>query len=883
MRTAHTLSLLTLLLVSTFLTACGGVSVGGNTLPTGSGGTSSPPTGSPYWHAPSVGSINSLGYLKVTQIASGNVEILTPMITSAQGALKCTAASWNGDSTQLKLQYLTDSTTVNLTIGIEATSFGFSATISADQPTITNVDFGSWESALNTTPIPVPYYTSQVWYSKTLGQYLNAWWDWHSTNASSLTGSIAQYRTKTDGTLNVLQETLQVEVSKNIDDVLPFPGNTPSPYMATMAGRLVLDIWDSGFEEIQQNLAQLNDYGITNCAAVIHNWQHAGYDNALPEHYSANPTLGGDDGMQGVISQGKQNGCLMALHENYIDYYPNYPGYTTSAVALKNDGSNMSCWYNPSTGIQSVCTKPQMMVANAMTQSPEIHLNYGSNADYLDVHSAAPISSHGDFDSSSPNAAKLTNWTKNNQALWAYERQTHQGPVLGEGLDHWYYSGLLDGVEAQLGAGMTGQNLDVSLPLFVDFDLLRIHPLQVNHGMGYYGRWTATKTNAMSTAQQDAYRTQEIAFGHAPFLSNGKWSSIPDALIESNLVSPVATAYGTASATSIQYAMNGSWVNSAQAAPTSTFSQVQVQYNNGLTIVANSASHAITWNNLSIPQYGWAALSPNLIAYTATCGTSVCDFAKTQTSLFANARNQTDLQAGTGYASPSLASLRSTSPSQVVANFNWTALQNLSPKTAYKVFVHFVDDNQVTPNNAGIVFQGDHWPTTSTTQWTMGQQVLDGPQPIGIPGSVPDGTYSIRIGLFDPASGYRLQLAGNNDGTERYIVGYVTISGKGPSVIFAPPSPPTADPRLNADGHLVDFGSVRTDGMVSLNQQDGMWVLRIFPRYRNVTVQLNSSDYPMPSIVESSGGSASSIEPTNAGGYWTIPTNGSKFYSWPVS
>ena len=65
---------------------------------------------------------------------------------------------------------------------------------------------------------------------------------------------------------------------------------------------------------------------------------------------------------------------------------------------------------------------------------------------------------------------------------------THDGPVFGEGNNHWYWSGCLDGVEAQFGSGWPG-NGGFSAPLSVDFDLLKIHPLQFNHGMGYYERW----------------------------------------------------------------------------------------------------------------------------------------------------------------------------------------------------------------------------------------------------------------------------------------------------------------------------------------------------------------------------------------------------------
>jgi hypothetical protein len=462
---------------------------------------------SAYWVAPSTGTLNSLGTVTIPSNSSGTVKLLNPTITGMGGPLVCMGTSWNSAGTTLTITYALGAATVHVAVQVSATDTGVNAQLDADQPVITSVTMGSWDDSLNTKAIAVPYYTGSVWYTQSLSKYVNAWWNWQTTRATNLDGTGAQYLAKTDGTLNILHEQMVVISSSNVDDVLPSPGNVASPYLSTMSGRTVLDIWDSGFTKIEQGLADLGDYGIKNCVGIIHNWQHSGYDNALPEHYSANPDLGGSSELQAAIAQGTANGCLMAVHENYVDYYPNYPLFTEAAVALNSDASQMQSWLNSSTGIQSFSTKPSWMVADAETQSPLIHQVYGTTAGYLDVHSAAPISSHGDMDASSPGAGTLAAWMQGNEGLWGYERRTHNGPVLGEGLDHWYYSGLLDGVEAQLGAGSVPANSDETLPLFVDFDLLRIHPLQANHGMGYYSRWTQSQASSMTTAQMDAYTT----------------------------------------------------------------------------------------------------------------------------------------------------------------------------------------------------------------------------------------------------------------------------------------------------------------------------------------------------------------------------------------
>lgn len=837
---------------------------------------------SPYWQPPAVGSVNSLGLVTIPLAGDGKVALLAPSITPRNGALVCRATAWNSAGTSLAITYAQGLGAVHVTIQLQPTAVGMSAEITADQPIISAVDMGPWNPQLNASAIPVPYYSGAVWYARGISRFVNVWWDWRATSASALNWGVVQYQAKTNGTLNRLHEVMQVAVSPDVDAVFPSPANPPSPFISTLAGRTVLDIWDAGFSGIQQGLADLGDYGLTNCVAIVHGWQYAGFDNALPQHFPANAGLGGTPGIKAVIAQAKADGCLAALHENYIDYYPNYPNFNPASVALNSNGSRMKAFLNPSTGIQSYAAKPPWMVTNAAAQSPLIHQAYATTAGFLDVVSSIAISSRGDFDSSVSGAAKLTSFMAGCQALWAYARKIHQGPVLGEGMNHWYYSGLLDGVEAQTGAGAVPENRDSSLPLFLDFDLLKIHPLQVNHGMGYYQRWTANKSSRMTATQLDAYRMQEVAFGHAPFLSIGLWSDLPVALQESHLVGPVAASYGGAAASRIEYRANGSWVNPSTAARTGRFAQAQVTYSNGTTVVATADLTPLSWRGITLPQFGWVAMGKNLKAYTALCGRVICDYAQTSTSYFANARNQADFQIGSGYASPSVASVTQGRGNTLAIRYAWNVYRPLPVPANEVTFVHFVNDAAASVNNPAIAFQDDHVPVPAPDVWTPGSSQSEGPRTVSIPSTVVDGTYSIRIGLYNPATGARLALAGDDDGTGRYIVGHLTVSDHGSKVSFTPPAPPANDPRLNAAGSVVNFGPLQTDGMVSIIQSGGQWILRPYPRYRRVVVLLNRASFREPASVQATGGPTATVTPVARRQYWSIPVNGAKYYTWPV-
>jgi hypothetical protein len=832
------------------------------------------------WIAPTARSRNSLGTLTVTGLNQGRgVPLLNPSIHGKGGVLVSSDARWDDSGKQLKITYAAGHALVHVTVTLVANAAAFEAMVDADQPVITSVDMGPWSPALQAQPVAVPYYTGNVWYLPKMTAYLNAWWDWHTTHATRLNGTLAQYLERTDATLSTFHERLLLVLSPDVDAALPSPGNPSSPYMAELSGRLVLDIWAQDFKRIEQGLIELGDYGISDCAGIIHVWQHAGYDNALPQHYPANQAMGGDAALAAAVNAGKADGCLMALHENYVDYYPNYPKFDPSAIALNSDGKWMLSWLNHSTGIQSYWTKPAWMIANASTQSPAIHERYGTTAAYLDVNSGISPSSHGDMDARAPGGGTLAALLVGDTALWSYERKTHQGPVFGEGANHWYYSGLLDGVEAQFGAGDVLENQGTRAPLFVDFDLKRIHPLQVNHGMGYYERWVLPDETVANTLTMDAYRMQEIAFGHAPFLGRMYWDDVAHALVESNLVGPVAKSYGVASVSSIEYQVNDAWESPSVAAQTAAFSRVRETYDNGLIVVANASREPLRWQNMVLPQNGWAAKARGLLAYTAMCGSTVCDYAETATSVFANARNQADARISRGYATPSVVGVSQASGRSFAIALDWQVHRSMNSN--YRVFLHFVDESKLTVNE-GIAFQGDTALAEATSQWIAGKAVIEGPVTVQIPSSIADGIYSIRMGLYDPRTGSRVPLAGVDDGDMRYIVGDLKVSGDGTNVSFKRVLP-VSDPRLSSPGTVVSFGAVQTDGMISIREDHGQWVLRPFPRSRDFTVLLQNSKFVMPASVRVDDGSSSLLKPVAQGAYWKLPLTGAKSYSWPVA
>jgi hypothetical protein len=151
------------------------------------------------WVAPPVHSQNSLGTLTVTGSNQGsNVPLLNPSIRGKDGTLVCSDARWDVSGKQLKITYAAGQTWVHVTVTPVANAAPFEAMVDAEQPVITGVDMGPWASALQAQPVAVPYYTGHICHLPKLTAYVNLWWDWRTTHATELNGTLARYRERTD-------------------------------------------------------------------------------------------------------------------------------------------------------------------------------------------------------------------------------------------------------------------------------------------------------------------------------------------------------------------------------------------------------------------------------------------------------------------------------------------------------------------------------------------------------------------------------------------------------------------------------------------------------------------------------------------------------------
>ncbi|MEI6503834.1 MAG: DUF5696 domain-containing protein, partial [Armatimonadota bacterium] len=491
---------------------------------------------------------------------------------------------------------------------------GKALTVTAEcvEPSLAGLSLGRVSGAPLRRMLSVPYLPSDaqpLCYLPAQSLFACRYLDWTVSNSSYCPQGEASYDPKTDGVRNPLLESGYVAISPNVGEVLPNIPWTPSPYLKLLGDRIMLDVWGHNkgtYVGDAENLRNLKDNGVDHLAIIQHDWQRWGYDVKLPDHIPASPNYGGDEGMIAYGKAANECGYVWSVHENYIDLYPDAPSYDPTARVLHADGTPALAWYNEGTKVQSFGLKTTRAKGYAEQNSPIIHKTYGTTAAYLDVHTCVPPWHELDHQADQPLAAMARAKVKYDGELFQYMRDTHQGPLFGEGANQFYWAGKADGVEAQVNGG------ENHAP-FLDLDLLKLHPQMVNHGMGYYERWFTTGQKSRwgrdcgTMEQVDKYRAQTLAYGHAGFIGSMSTANVQWVAKEHNLLHPVQALYGTAKPVSIQYEVAGKLVGASIALAVGDTSRQRIRYDSGLDLWVNWNAKPWKVGETVLPQWGYLA------------------------------------------------------------------------------------------------------------------------------------------------------------------------------------------------------------------------------------------------------------------------------------
>jgi len=626
----------------------------------------------------------------------------------------------------------------------------------------------------------------------------------------------------------------------------------PAPTLAKVAGRFVFDLWGGWrYAWVAEQLERAFRYGCTDALVIYHNWQRWGYDYRLPDIFPPNLQFGTLEDFVKMVEICNRYGVLFATHDNYIDFYPDAEGFSYRHICFTPDGSPVRAWFNEWRQAQSYRWRPDAFFPFMERNLKLIAEHIKPTAYFVDV-----FSSIGMFDW----------WTEEGEFHSILETQRRWGeafnfirkilgnaPQTSESGCDWLI-GWLDGAttnhlrvdpNAPPGQWAVWRIRCEDAERIPWFDFAHHHKFAL-HGAGYSNRYQGGLPYEVAGIYSDDYICTEVLTGHPAMVSEPFG---PQVVRKYWLLAELGRALALAKMSSVEFADGDihRQIVRWQLAPRPP-SRVPAE----ATVWVNRSGSDWKVNNRTLPPFGFYALvhrrssspqslipSPQLQVAIEKLPTVegervIAEWALSEQFAYCNARTQVLF----GWTPIQLigAQVRWLGNRQFELELRWRADQPTSEP--HLVFVHFV--NPKSKRGEQIAFQGDHAPDVPTTQWQgeiVTRTVVTVPQDWGAD------QYGVRLGLWNPKTGYRIRLMGDSDDTLRLIVGDLILEGSGEKITNARlelnlnlTKLPEWLKRWNTQGKLVDFGFALTDGAFRFDRKT--LTLIPLPEHQPFTVTL---------------------------------------------
>ncbi|MCQ2393070.1 MAG: hypothetical protein MJ249_02175 [Kiritimatiellae bacterium] len=478
--------------------------------------------------------------------------------------------------------------------------------VATDRLDVHSVRFGAWQGPVNPQRVVMPYYTygfgsndkrPGVVVTELAGRpfFHMAHSDWTQSNASqpystALTwdGGIASnggtyYYAKTDGVKNVCRERFVYVFSDRVEDVLPNIPNAKSPWKhvtgtgvwrahgASPSRQKDIDTWRG-----------VRARGIKHLIITDHEVGWRDGNESFTFRTEPAPKKGGNKGQYDYARvMIDELGFVYGPYNNFTDFAPVNGHWSADRVSRTASGELQTAWN------RCYAPKPAFAVEACERLTPIIQKKFHFNTAYCDVHTAVTPWGRCDYDARVPGAGAFTSTFYAFGEIMLIQKANWQGPVYSEGNNHFMYCGLTDGNYAQDQSYRPADN-----PWFVDFDLLRLHPLCCNFGMGYetmfYPGTTAPKD---PDVKADRFLAATVAFGHPGFFLHGRVYEDRSYF----MIQALAAKYCLSDVEKIRYVgLDGKAVDTSTALATGVLqlSQVAVWYQDGTFVAANGSKSA---------------------------------------------------------------------------------------------------------------------------------------------------------------------------------------------------------------------------------------------------------------------------------------------------
>ncbi|MDO4585551.1 MAG: hypothetical protein Q4D62_15820, partial [Planctomycetia bacterium] len=523
-------------------------------------------------------------------------------VTEKEGTVESRWKMWAGKEEEI-------SATVTYRMGMRGKSLVLE-TISTDT-TVANVRHGDVAPFQTAKLVPIPYYTYGyngaknrpfavcLKDSRNATLFLMSHVDWYASNGSDVysepilnevekmargNGGVF-YHAKTDGVRNSCYERFFLSISPRLEEILPTIPNPKSPWMAEMGKRQWRAHGAGNRENDKRHWANVRRHGITEVVVNDHEvgWRDGG--ESFTFRTKAAPGKGGDEGMRDYSRYMQDTlGFLYGPYNNFTDFAPVNEFWSTDMISRTRENQLAGAW------ARCYAPKPSRSVEYCEKLTPINQEKFQFSTGYCDVHTAVAPWTRVDYDPRVPGAGTFAATYYAFGEIMLLQKKGWNGPVYSEGPMHHLYTGLTDGNYAQdQGYGLPFQ------PWLVDFDLLKMHDLGCNFGMGnpgmfYPSGWMSGLSAEEKEAAADRFFAATLAFGHPGFLTLD--FGMRTAMRGYFLLQPLHERYTVASVDTIRYLnQEGKPLDTSTAIATDDYKQSQlvVKYQDGTVICVNGS------------------------------------------------------------------------------------------------------------------------------------------------------------------------------------------------------------------------------------------------------------------------------------------------------
>lgn len=622
-----------------------------------------------------------------------------------------------------------------------------------------------------------------------------------------------------------------------------------------LAGRFVIDLWGGKYIDSAQALERTFRYGVTDAIVFWHAWQRWGYDYRLPDIYPPNAFLGTHDEFRKLAETCKNHNVLFAVHDNYIDFYPDATDFSYEHVSFDASGQPQRGWFNPGRGAQAYRFRPDRFQPFMKRNLTWIRDDFAPTAYFIDVWSS--IMPH-DFWTCDGQFYDRTVTRKMWGEAFAWIRDYLGGAPQVSESGHDQLIGWLDGGQTnhlRWGHPATGTH-GMMVWNFPAKDGERIpwldaayHDRFIWHGAGYEQRYVSGLDPRSHGVNSDDYICTEVLTGH-PALTHRPFGR--DVVRKYWLLHDLMRAFALRRIQNVEFVDND-------------IHRIHVTWENG-EVWVNRGEEDWTVQDTVLPQYGLLARADSNDGTVHVCIARHEDFvvekAESPHALFVNARPKA---AEPQLPEAELENLTFEAPRHLHVTLRWKVPHPI--EDGLRVFLHAMDAG------ANIVFQGDFPPQPSTGTWEN-EVVVENTFPI--PDQVlPESTLELRTGLYNPKTGNRYPVGGFTDGIHGIRLAMLQLKGTQDALQgvewkrLDDPDRLGVEQRVNRNNKPVDFGPVTTEGALRL-EREGNGV-RITPLPDSPPFQVTLSwdklpwKLPKPTSLEACTEDGTIIEKNNMG------------------